>query len=60
MWSMCVSVEIVWKFSAAKSRSRSRASKHRASRDSPLDGTTFPCTGVPLASAALYWRSDSV
>jgi len=59
-WSMCVSVEIVWKFSAVKSRSPSSGSKRCASRGSEADGTIFPRTRVPLASAALYRRYDSV
>jgi hypothetical protein len=57
---MCVSVEIVWKFSAVKSRSPSSGSKRCDSRGSQPDGTIFPRTRVPLASAALYRRYDSV
>ncbi len=57
---MCVSVEIVWKFSAVKSHSPSSGSKHCDSRGSQPDGTILPTTGVPLASALLYQRCDSV
>jgi hypothetical protein len=57
---MCVSVEIVWKFSAVKSPSPSSEAKRRASRGSGADGTIFPHTRVPLASAALYRTYDSV
>ena len=57
---MCVSVEILWRFSAVKSRSPSKGSKRRASRGSQFDGTILPTTRVPLASTPLYGRSDSV
>jgi hypothetical protein len=57
---MCVSVEIVQRFSAVNSRSPSNGSKRRASRGSQFDGTILPATRVPLASTALYGRSDSV
>jgi hypothetical protein len=57
---MCVSVEIVWKFSAVKSRSRSSRTESRVARGFEAYGTIFPRTEVPLASAALYRSDDSV
>jgi hypothetical protein len=57
---MCVSVEIVWKFSAVKSRSLSSRTKRRSSRGFQGYGTIFRRTEVPLASAALYRSDDSV
>ena len=60
MSSMCASVEIVWKFSAAKLRSPSSGSKRCDSRGFQPDGTILPYTRVPLASALLYRRCVSV
>ena len=57
---MCVSVEIAWRFFAVKSRSPFSGSEHSDSRGFQPHGTTFPHTGVPLASALLYRRSDSI
>ena len=57
---MCVSVEIVWKFSVVKSRSPSSRTKRRAARGSAAYGTILPRTEVPLASAALYRSNNSV
>ncbi len=49
---MCVSVEIVWKFFAVKSRPLSSRTKRRSSRGFQGYGTIFRRTEVPLASAA--------
>jgi len=57
---MCVSVEIVWKFSVVKSRLPSNGAKCRAVRGSEAYSTIFPRTEVPLASAALYRSNNSV
>jgi hypothetical protein len=57
---MCVSVEIVWKSSAVKSRSLSSRTKRRSGRGFQGYGTIFRRTEVPLANAALYRSDDSV
>jgi len=57
---MCVSVEIVSKYSAAKSHFLSSMEKRRDSGGSGGDGTFVPSTKVALASALLYRNPDCV
>jgi hypothetical protein len=57
---MCVSVEIVWRYFAVKSRSPFSGSKSLDSHGFQHEGTIVPATKVPLASALLYRRDDSV
>jgi hypothetical protein len=53
-------VEIVSKYSAAKSHFLSSIAQRRDSRGSRGDGTFGPCTKVALASALLYRNLDCV